>query len=112
MVKGASTALGLQAMAREVGYSLGTSLCVDSSAAIGISSRRGLGKVRHIEVNQLWLQEHVAIGKIFVQEVPGQTDISDCLTKHSSREKIDQSMRDKSCRFAWGRHEIMPKVAS
>ena len=49
MVKGASTALGLQSMASEVGYPLSIVLCVDSSAAIGISSRRGLGKVRHIE---------------------------------------------------------------
>ena len=55
MVKGASMALNLQAMAKDVGYALKIALCVDSSAAIGISSRRGLGKVRHIELNQLWL---------------------------------------------------------
>ena len=28
----------------------------DGSAAIGIAQRRGMGKVRHIETNQLWLQ--------------------------------------------------------
>ena len=27
-----------------------------------LASRRGLGKVRHIEVNQLWIQEKVADG--------------------------------------------------
>ena len=32
---------------------------IDSSAAKGIASRRGLGKVRHIEVHQLWLQDKV-----------------------------------------------------
>ena len=112
MVKSASTALGLQAMAKEVGYSLNIMLCVDSSAAIGISSRRGLGKVRHIELNQLWLQEHVATGRIIAHKVPGQTNVSDCLTKHSSREKIDSSMKSASCSFAVGRHEIMPRVAS
>ena len=112
MVKGASTALGLQSMAKEVGYSLNIALCVDSSAAIGISSRRGLGKVRHIELNQLWLQEHVATGRVVVQKVSGQTNTSDCLTKHSSREKIDSSIKSTSCSFAIGRHEIMPKIAS
>ena len=112
MVKGASTALGLQSMASEVGYSLGIVLCVDSSAAIGISSRRGLGKVRHIELNQLWLQEHVATGRIAVRKVSGQTNTSDCLTKHSSREKIDSAVKSASCLFATGRDSIMPRIAS
>ena len=31
----------------------------DASAAAAIASRRGPGKVRHIEVCQLWLQEKV-----------------------------------------------------
>ena len=53
MVKGASAAMGLQAMAKEMGYSLNIMLCVDSSAAIGIASRREPGKVRQIDLNQL-----------------------------------------------------------
>ena len=57
MVKGASTALGLQSMAKEVGYSLNIALCVDSSAAIGIASRRGFGKARHIDLCELWLHD-------------------------------------------------------
>ena len=31
----------------------------DSSTAIGIASKRGLGRVRHIEVADLWLQEKI-----------------------------------------------------
>ena len=111
MVKGASTALGLQSMASKVGYPLSIVLCVDSSAAIGISSWRGLGKVRHIELNQLWLQEYMATGRIAFRKVSGQTNTSDCLTKHSSREKIDSAVKSASRSYATGRHSIMPKVA-
>ena len=35
----------------------------DASAAVGIAMRRGLGKVRHIDVSQLWLQEKIALNQ-------------------------------------------------
>ena len=43
----------------------------DASAAKGIASRRGLGKVRHIEVHQLWVQDKVASGEVEVRKVDG-----------------------------------------
>ena len=42
-----------------------------SSAALGISKRRGLGNVRHIELNQLWIQDKVASGEIDLIKIPG-----------------------------------------
>ena len=45
---------------------------VDSSAAIGISSRKGHGRVRHLEVRELWHQEQVRAGRIQVQKVCGK----------------------------------------
>ena len=57
MVKGASVALGIVGMLADFGCSVGVVLHTDSAAAKGIGSRRGLSKVRHIELNQLWLQE-------------------------------------------------------
>ena len=54
MVKGASQALGVRAIARDIGVSFDKPVQTntDATAAIGIGSRSGLGKVRHIEVNQ------------------------------------------------------------
>jgi hypothetical protein len=34
----------------------------DASAAKGIAMRKGFGKVRQVEVNQLWVQDRVARG--------------------------------------------------
>ncbi len=42
-------------MARDLGVSIGVNVKTDASAAKGIASRKGLGKVRHIDVSQLWL---------------------------------------------------------
>ena len=46
-------------------------LSEDSTAAKGIADRIGLGKVRHIEVNQLWLQEKVRNKDIELRKVKG-----------------------------------------
>ena len=55
MVKGGSIGLGIRSMLSDFEINQNTKLVikVDSSAAIGISSRRGLGKVRHIDVADL-----------------------------------------------------------
>ena len=57
MVKGASQALGLRAVAKDVGVTFAGPMQIntDASAAIGIGSSLGIGKVRHIEVNQVWM---------------------------------------------------------
>ena len=57
MVKGGSVGLGVQAMLQEIGIKLELVIKCDASAAVGIVMRRGLGKLRHIDLTQLWLQE-------------------------------------------------------
>ena len=111
MVKGASNGLGVRGMLRDSGITLGITLCTDSSAAKGIASRRGLGKVRHIELAELWLQDQVARGKIKIEKIRGDDNFSDSLTKHSNPERISQTLRNTYQRLARGRHAIMPTVA-
>ena len=55
MVKGGSNALGIRGIVSDLGVQASVRLHTDSSAAKGISNRRGLGKVRHIELSELWL---------------------------------------------------------
>ena len=50
-------------------------VCTDSSAAKGIAMRKGLGKVRHIELNKVWVQ-------IEVRRVKGEGNRAAALTKH------------------------------
>ncbi len=59
---GGSVGLGIKALLADLGVKRGIKLKTDASAAKGIASRRGLGKVRHIEVSQLWLQEREGDG--------------------------------------------------
>ena len=83
-------------------------LLTDASAAKGIASRKGLGKVRHIEVNQLWLQDKVASGDMELVEVSGNENLADALTKHVPSEELRKHISGTGLFNELGRHELMP----
>ena len=53
LVKGASQSLGLISLAGDMGLDMDARVHTDSSAALGIASRKGLGKLRHVRVQTL-----------------------------------------------------------
>ena len=111
LVKGASTGLGMLSMYADFGLQLNLELKCDASAACGIARRKGLGKIRHIEVCQLWLQDFVAQKKIQFIKVPGSSNLSDHLTKYLNQEGIEAHMKGTNQRIEKGRHALMPEVA-
>ena len=111
LVKGASNAMGVRSMLEDMGVKLRIRVNTDASAAKGIASRRGLGKVRHIEVSQLWVQGKVASVEIEVRKVDGKTNIADALTKHVGSEDVRVHMFRSSQFVKQGRHELAPEVA-
>ena len=42
--------------------------------------RQGVGKVRHLQVKQLWLQENVAAGELIIAKIPRAENYADALT--------------------------------
>ena len=55
----AAEGLGMVSLARDLGWTAGLRLHVDSAAAKSMASRTGLGRVRHLEGRHLWLHEAV-----------------------------------------------------
>ena len=87
LVDGASRALGLQAAAKELGVvveELVVESATDSSGAKSYASRRGAGRIRHIEVKWLWLQQAVAEGRFRMVKVLGTNNPADVLTKYKN----------------------------
>ena len=111
VVKGASFSLGTQSLLRDMGIHAEVHMYTDSSAAKGIASRRGLGKVRHIEVNQLWLQDQVHSGKITLTKIAGTDNCADILTKHASAKILEGHLRILDHRIREGRHVMMPSIS-
>ena len=59
VVRASGAALGQQSLMRDLGVEAKVRVWTDSSAAMGIGARSGLGKLRHLETHTLWVQEHI-----------------------------------------------------
>ena len=93
LIKAAGVSIGIQAIASELGIELGAiEVNSDASAAIGISNRIGSGKVRHIELTQLWLQEKVSQKTIVLNKVGTDEHVADAFTKG-----VDAASISKHC---------------
>ena len=89
VVRGSGQGLGFQALMKGLGMDLPLGLCTDSSAAIGICSRQGLGKLRHLGTHTLWVQQAVRNIMIELNRILGTENPPDLVTEHtSSNEKL------------------------
>ena len=88
LLRAAAHSLGVRAMLQDWLYGVGLDISTrcDSSAARGIASRQGLGKMRHVDVRFLWLQQAVKEGKLRVLSVPTADNMSYVFTKPLSVE--------------------------
>ena len=106
MIEAVTRAKGLISLARELGFegmSNVVHLGTDSSAAKSFVSRRGLGKMRHLEIRDLWLQKEVNEGKVEVSKIRGDRNPADLMTKVLGVREVESRLRDLSIRVVpWG----------
>ena len=102
MIDGVARAKGLKLAAEEMGVlgelevdlTSGVYECyTDSSAAKAMASRRGSGRIRHIEVRHLWLQDEVARGVVKVLKIKGTENPADVGTKFLSKTDMAEKLR-------------------
>ncbi len=110
LVRGFSEALGLQSVARDLGVELQPEVHADSSAAIGICRRSGIGKVRHLAVAQLWVQDLVRSREVRLHKVLGTENPADLMTKPLARAEIDGHLARLGLSRATGRAETAPRA--
>ena len=72
LVKTSTEVLGILQMAEGLGRTVTAEILVDSSAAMRIVHRKGCGKLRHIRVGQLWVQEVAENEELRFQKVKGE----------------------------------------
>ena len=85
---GGAQALGLKSMMKDLGVTAKIELLIDAKATMGIINRQGLGKVRHIEVQDLWLQGAIKDKRMKLSKVPGEENMADLMTKPLAAEVI------------------------
>ena len=109
-VKGSSVGLGMQTLLEDLGETKRVRIATDAPTGKSLASRRGLGKVRHIEVAELWVQEAAKKERIEITKMNGTFDIADLFTKHVDRATQEKMVEALGGEHMEGRHEIAPEV--
>ena len=92
LVKCSSELLGVRNLLKDLGVESRGVVYADSSTALAIAKRKGAGKLRHINVSSLWVQEKQDRKDIEYRKVLGIENPADMMTKHLLREALDKCM--------------------
>ena len=109
-VKGGTEALYLQALCLDLGIEVGVKLFTDNSACKGVCNRDGLGKLRHLDLQYLWLQEAVRSGRLQMKKVAGKWNPADLMTKFLSQPDIVAKMSRLGMQYAEGRTTLLDAI--
>lgn len=77
LVKTSRGVIGTKRLFEDMGVMSDMVVCTDASAAKCIASRKGVGRVRHLDTHQLWFQEKVARKEIKVTKVESESNLAD-----------------------------------
>ena len=100
LCKGTTEGLGIQSYFKDLGRQREVETYVDSSAALSLTSKRGLGKAKHISVQHLWVQGAARDKRTTFCKVLGRDNPADLMTKGLDQERIVYLM--DLCGFSFG----------
>ncbi len=104
VVRAAGMGLGYQSLLSDLGISLPLRVWTDSTAAVGICSRQGLGGQRHVDTHSLWVQQALRCKRFTLHKVDGEVNPADLFTKHMpTRDRLAQLARLFGCKYLSGR---------
>ena len=89
----------MQALAADVGMTRGVKLFLDSSAALSLATRKGMGRAKHIEMQHMWLQDATAKNRVQAMKIGTDNNPSDLMTKPLTRERVDYLMTVMGYKF-------------
>ena len=110
VVKGTTAALGLQAVLQDFGVDASIDVRSDATAAIGIVGRLGLGKIRHLAVSDLWVQQCARDGRAQYHKVGGKDNPSDAMTKALDAQTLHKHAEFMGAVMRTGRAQAAPKA--
>ena len=106
--------LGVRSMSEEWKLSSASQtsqLFADASAALSIAKRQGAGKMRHINVKSLLLQENDVQSILTYNRIRGEDNPSDGLTKHVKKELVDKYRKTENLTIGQDRADASLKLA-
>ena len=90
--KATAEGLGLQSLATDLDMEKQVSVFTDSSTALSMILKTGLGKAKHIALQELWIQQLSRSRKVLYKKVSGMTNPADLMTKLLATDRIGELM--------------------
>ena len=112
LCKGAANAIGMRSVARDLGIKFKLNLASDATAALGMSRRLGVGKVRHLDTSLLWIQHKIREGELTVSKIAGIGNPADVLTKHVDHALMKKHLATMGLEYEGGRAALAPELSS
>ena len=78
----------------------------ESTAALATVRKRGPGRLKHMDIKHLWLQEAARAGELILNYVPSAFNLADLLTKSITRARLHELGQQFGLMFYQGQEEI------
>ena len=89
ITKGSAHCLHSQAILKGFGVTVDAVVLTHASTGIGIASRQGCGRLKHLKVKWLWVQEKVTEKALQLRKHPTETNIADLATQYLTRSRME-----------------------
>ena len=96
----------------DVGFKCKIQCFFDSSAAVGIVKRDGIGKARNLQTQFLWVQEMTTNNKASIHKVGTDSNPADSLTKYLDSKTIDKHIIVINLQDSTQRSSIAPQLSN
>jgi hypothetical protein len=110
IVRAAATGLSIQAFLSDWGLEVSLRVKSDSSAALGMTQRQGLGQTRHVETRYLCAQEKVQRKALTLEKVGTSQNVSDTCAKRLPDVAVDEHLRTMRLKFTEGRAQCAKQL--
>ena len=111
VVRASANGLGYLSLLADLGVHLRLRIWTDSTASQGMCTRQGLGKVRHLDVQELWIQQRIRNGDFDLYKVLGDENPADLFTKAGlTCHRIHALLDLLGCEFRDGRSASAPAL--
>ena len=108
---GITQGLGLQPIAKDLGFDYKIRMPSDAAAALGACCRRSLGKARNLDVADLRAQDRVRTGFIELIKVLGSEYPAEIMTKYTDRPISERMLTARNMVALTGRASCAPAAA-
>ncbi len=94
LAKGMSEGIAIWNLGAEVGPAMKLNAYTDATTTIGIANRHGIGKLKHLDVQMLWIQQAIADKTATFNKVASDVNPADLLTKALGIDKFNRFVND------------------